>query len=667
MTPHGVRQWMARLGVIGGTAAILAGCPDNPDKLAEPGSQPSWDSPVSGAYVAPGGVASSGDFVLADFDPTLSDDAFSRGDEPLGYNFSPARYLLDPAARNSLDDPRLPALGGTGTEAVSSSACRFGDGDFWGGTNGWDFYCFLTGLQPSTDYSVLLVRYSLTVNGDLDTEEMLLDGTITQPDQLSLLGGSPGGYPEEVCDFSSARPTYTVGVTGNQNPFNMGYVTTNASGNLVFDCLVGSGGFWSAGALTDPAEAPFAPNEQTSFDLPRYNYVLVVEGTGTAADPVPAGPVVMRFQVGVDIDASGTPIPNGLAPLPDAAATDDELLFAAGGAGRPGNVSATYNNLEELAGGAEYQAWLVNPLTNAFVPAIGTYNLIKIIAERDPITGEVISTTDEVVETTYGVSSFVGGNESDEEGIGYRHQLAVNDTSMPGGPEDLVGLYTHMVLTIAASPNLSNMPESRPWWFPYTDQNGTPDDYFDDRFIEDTTVSFGNFNVTNPADSRLYSGQGQGLAGFREDEFIAEMTRLSRPPIGFELVGWLADADGNAYRLQDISGPPPERVDLSNADVEDVSGIITDNGILEAYFRGFQENLAGATWYDPNPPTPSCEAGEVVNPDRAATGLVGSDLSTFWITLEAKNGVPGMGYIPVQAAEVPQRIIRGEPECIPAG
>jgi hypothetical protein len=432
----------------------------------------------------------------------------------------------------------------------------------------------------------------------------------------------------------------------------------------VFDCLVGSGGFWSAGALADPAEAPFAPNAQSSFDLPRYNYVLIVEGTGTAADPVPAGPVVMRFQVGVDIDASGNPIPNGLAPLPDAAATDDELLFAAGGAGRPGAVSATYNNLEALAGGAEYQAWLVNPLTNAFVPAVGTYNLIKIIAERDPITGEVISTTDEIVETTYGVTSFVGGNESDEEGVGYRHQLAVNDTSMPGGPEDLVGLYTHMVLTIADAPNLSNMPDSRPWWFMYTDQNGTPDDFFDDTFIESGDQSFGNFDITNPSGSRLYSGEGQGTVGFREDEFISEMTRLSRPPVGFQLVGWLVDAEGTAYALSDVTGPPPDRVSLANADVEDVPDITTDNGLLEAYFRGFQEDLGGALWYDANPATPSCPAGEVVNPDRAATGLIGSDLRFFYITLEAKLGAPGLGYIPVQVADIPERVTKGEPECV---
>lgn len=664
MTPHGVRQWMARLGVIGGTAVLLAGCPESADQLATDGSQPSWDSPVASNYVAPLGPFSSGDFVLAAFDPTLSDDAFSRGGEPLGYNFSPARYLLDPGARNSSNDPRLPALGGTGAEAVSANQCRFGDGDFWGGANGWDFYCFLEGLQPNTDYSVLLVRYSLTVNGELDTQEQLLDGTITQPDQLSLLGGTPGGYPTEACDFDPGRPTFTVGVTGDQNPLNMGYVTTDGAGALVFDCLVGSGGFWSAGALADPAEAPFAPNAQSSFDLPRYNYVLIVEGTGTAADPVPAGPVVMRFQVGVDIDASGTPIPNGLAPLPDAAATDDELLFAAGGAGRPGAVSATYNNLEALAGGAQYQAWLVNPLTGAFVPAVGTYNLIKIIAERDPITGEVISTTDEIVETTYGVTSFVGGNESDEEGVGYRHQLAVNDTSMPGGAEDLVGLYTHMVLTIADVPATSNMPDSRPWWFMYTDQNGTPDDFFDDTFIESGDQSFGNFDITNPSGSRLYSGEGQGTVGFREDEFISEMTRLSRPPVGFQLVGWLVDAEGTAYALPELTGPPPDRVSLANTDVEDVPDITTDNGLLEAYFQGFQDDLGGATWYDANPATPSCPAGEVVNPDRTETGLIGSDLRFFYITLEAKLGAPGLGYIPVQVADVPERVTKGEPECV---
>lgn len=641
MSPRVVRYWGTRVGLLGGTALLLAGCPQDASEITAFASDPSWNFPVAGSYVEPVGSYGIESFVLADFDPDLTSDAFGRASgDFLGFNFSPARYLLDPAARNSTDDPRVPALGGLGTEAVGGNQCRFGDGDFWGGSDGWDFFCFLEGLRPNTDYTVMLVRYALTVNGDLDTEEILLSGAITQPDELALLGGTPGGYPLELCDFDPNRPTFTIGVTGDQNPLVMGFVTSNANGALVFDCLVGSGGFWSAGALTDPAEAPFAPNEIASFDVPRYNYVVVVEGLGTAIDPVPPGDHVMRFQVGVDIDASGTPIANGLAPLPDRAATDDELLFAPGGAGRPNELTATFNNLEELAGGAEYSAWLVNPVTGAFLPAIGTYNRIKIIAERDPITGEVISTRDSTppVETVAGVNSFVGGMQED----GFRHQLVLTDAGLPGGAADSVGFYTHLVLTIAESPSLANMSDSRPLWFQYTDQGGTPDNFFDDAFdIDAGRTRFGNFDMADPADSRLFSGQGQGQGGFREEVLSIDMRRLSRPPVGYEFVAWVIDEDGNAVRMPAITGPPPERVSLTDADVQLIPDIVTSNGILEANFQATQSEL-GVTWFDVNADT-----------------LTGTSLRQVLVTLEAKVGDSGLGTIPVQIGAVPPRVVRG--------
>jgi hypothetical protein len=636
MTPHGVRQWMARLGVIGGTAAILAGCPDNPDKLAEPGSQPSWDSPVSGAYAAPTGPFTIDRFALGAVDETVS-DAFDRAgttfvDSASFFTCGGACPAWDFPIRNGSEDTRLPALqdnDATGSFAITPDSL-FGDA----------LVVFtLEGLAANGSFTIALERLALTVNENLDHVNNLLNNaafgafqrTPDAPDALAPLGGSPG-------------------TTLGSNPYSIGGFTTNATGasgflNFGFD----------GGGTNDIVET----NALSSFDLPQYNYVVVYDDA--------TGEPVMRAQVGVDLDASGQPINNALAPFPTEALTVPEILATPAGFGRPDSVSVTFNQLEELVGGAEYQAWLVNPGTGAFVPALGTYDKLKIVAERDPITGEVVATRDSVVETTTGISSFIGGDQADDIGIGFRHRLTVSDATLPGGATDSVGFYTYLLLTIAESPNLANLPDSRPWWVWYTDQKGTPEDVRDDEFFPDTLTSFGNFDLTNPAASRLYSGQGQGQAGFREDEFIAELTRLSRPPVGFELVGWLMSEDGTTYQLPDISGPPPDRVDLSNADVEDVSGIITDNGILEAYFRGFQENLAGATWYDANPPTPTCEADEMVNPDRAATGLVGSDLTTFWITLEAKNGAPGMGSIPVQAAEVPQRIVRGEPECIPKG
>ena len=183
MTPsRHVRQWLTRLGLVAGAALVLTGCPQDAAEITESASEPSQNFPISSNYVEPVGSFSVDNIAFTGFDPNFSPDAFARGGEPLGFSFSGTRYLLDAAGRNMTTDPQLPALGGSGTEVVGGGACRFGDDNFWGGpapTSGWDFFCFLDGLLPNTDYSVLLVRYSLTVNGTLDTEEMLLTGAIT--------------------------------------------------------------------------------------------------------------------------------------------------------------------------------------------------------------------------------------------------------------------------------------------------------------------------------------------------------------------------------------------------------------------------------------------------------------------------------------------------------
>ncbi|UCF20499.1 MAG: hypothetical protein JSU87_03555, partial [Gemmatimonadota bacterium] len=122
------------------------------------------------------------------------------------------------------------------------------------------------------------------------------------------------------------------------------------------------------------------------------------------------------------------------------------------------------------------------------------------------------------------------------------------------------------------------------------------------------------------------------------------ISRISRPPVGYQLVGWLIDVNGNELRLPDITGPPPERVELANADVQDAPGITTDNGILDANFRVMQDAL-GSTWYN------------------TATGQYsGSDLRTFMMVLQPKSAGSGMGPIAVQTGAVPELIILGQEE-----
>ena len=621
MTPFNVRQWLTRLGLLTGAALVLTACPEDAADITESASEPSQNFPISSNYVEPVGSFSVDNIAFTGFDPNFSPDAFARGGEPLGFNFSPDRYLLDPAARNSSNATRLPALGGAGTEVVGGllADCRFGDDNFWGGpapTSAWDFFCGVTGLLPNTDYSVLLVRYSLTVNGTLDTEEMLLTGAITQPDQLTLLGGTAGGYPNEECLFSLAPPAFTVGITPNTNPFNMGFVTTDGTGSLVFDCLIGTnGGLWE-GTLTTPAGAPFAPNDgPTTFDLPHYNYVIVVEGQGTAMNPVPTGPTVMRFQVGNDIDASAAPINNGFAPLPVDSLTSAELDVLPGCnqcVSAVDSLSMLYNNLEALAGAAQYQLWLVDPDSAGASPimGVGTYNKFQIVVVRDSVTGEIISQTDSLVETITGTSSFTG----DASGEGFRHEMILGDASVMGN----IGGFSWAVLTLSASP-AATMPASRPLFYQY----GTA--------TTSGATSFGNFDAAAPSMSRIYIGGGQGNGGVREGILSADLTALSRPPIGYVLAGWVMGIPATFAPVQaeTITSGNPDFIDLGNADVDLTAGVVTTNGILTANFR-----LDGNT----------------ADVDYTKFGF-------FQMTLEPKLGIAGLGPIPVQVGALPSVII----------
>jgi hypothetical protein len=291
---------------------------------------------------------------------------------------------------------------------------------------------------------------------------------------------------------------------------------------------------------------------------------------------------------------------------------------------RPDSLQVTFSNLEELAGGSVYQSWLVNPGTGGAVPAVGTYYRIELVPIIDPVTEEVIGFDQDTVETVPGTSSFVGGNSGD----GFLHALVVSDATLAAG--DSVGLYTHLTLTITDAPG-SSLPDARPFWFQYTDQGGTPDDFSDDGFFLAGATSFGNFDAAAPASSRVFSGEGQGLGGVREGVLSVDMRRLSRPPVGYSLVGWLRRLDGEVVRLPEITGPPPEYVSLADADIEAVEGVVTDTGILDANFRV----------------------------DSESAGIDFTQALEFLITLEPKAGIPAIGPIPVQVGVIPESVRRG--------
>lgn len=554
----------------------------------------------------PAGSQAIMDFQVAAADTTIP-NAFERATGEFFY-YSPNSYVIDPAGKNMTADPRLPALGGLGTESVDpAAACYVGAPDFWGGTGGWDFWCFLAGLKPATDYTMMLVRHSTTINGGLDIAELGITGAVATPDALSPLGGSPGGYPTELCDFDPSRPTFTTGVTGTQNPLVLGYVTSDDQGLATFDCLVGSGGFWKAGAgvLTVPDSAPFGPNDFTAFGLPRYNYVVIVEGTGTVADPVPTGDRVLRFQVAVDLDASGNPINNGLAPF---SLTKEEVLAAGCCAGKVGELTVAFTNLPEVA--STYQVWLHNAETGEFFSPTGTFTATN-------ADGETMATATDV-------QSF---NTQDD-------WINTFNTTNPES-----GDYTHAFLSVESAP-ASAPSATQLLWAQYTDMAGAPTDPFAWSFIMTAGMEFGTYAAGGVASPFAYGGVGRG--GFYGSEARVNFVNVPRPPVGYYYEAWLVPAAGEPVNIGPLTGPYPEYAALTDLDVAvDPPEFVVNDIILQSTTRAIAttaNNLLDAygnpMWYD---------------------------FSEYRLTLTLKDAAPGMPLATALGGLVPDLVKAKKP------
>lgn len=540
----GLRKGLA-LAALG--AVVMSACDADRENFISPIGDVILDFSIG---LSPGDPPSAAggidEFLLVGFDPS-GDNAFGTASGALGLYVTQTTdccgdamgFDLASGVRNSSQDPRLPAL--QASSAAAGSFFGLFNPAFTGVDVGWwDLFGQLTGLAPNTTYTIALARMSLTVNGELDHEEMLLTGAVTDPDELSFLGGAEAGSTTVVCNFSAG-----VGVDASRNPVALGSVTTNGAGEVTVDCLpvaINDSPWWrDTTSATPPGAADSVPvgvNALTADGgevLPgQYNYVLLIEGLGIVGNPVPDVAPTVRIQIGPDIDASGAVIPKAFAPFPDGLASDADLLAGPGGIGQASAISFSAEGLAPITG--VYQVWLLNDETGDVISPTGDIT----ITNEDDMGMEVI------------VSQTTGNafNTTDPSDV----VTFVTDDATAGVQ---VGTFTHVFVSIegaaAGTPSMA-----QPFFAQYTDMNGAPDDASMWTFEEAFDLAFGNFNSADEPYVFDFSGFGQGAFTGAEfgtaDLFRARFRNIALPPGGYFYEGFLHRIEDGAVVAEVSTG-----------------------------------------------------------------------------------------------------------------
>lgn len=347
----------------------------------------------------------------------------------------------------------------------------------------------------------------------------------------------------------------------------------------------------------------------------------LVAGVGVvlAMTGCPENPDAITEHVATVMDFPVAPFGGFAISLPKGTLTVARRVAAPGGGLWPDSLVLVVQNVEELAS-AQYQLWLMSEETNQIVPAQGRYEKIKIIQELDPITGEVISQRDSLVEVVTGTSTFAG-----QSGL-FKHRMIVSNALGAGGAADTIGFYTHAVLTVETNTTDGVPSNSQPLWFRYTNQRGTPTDYRDDTSASGGLL-FGTFALVG--DRRIVSSMGgaDGLGGILGREVSADVFDLPLPPVGYFYEGWVVGPVGDTVSTGPLTSPPPESVSLIDADVGRPHPVVVPGlGIRQTNAR---VALSSASDIVDCPPDP--EQACIVK------------LDAFFVTLEPKLGVSSIG------------------------
>lgn len=447
-------------------------------------------------------------------------------------------------AKPATSDPRLPApQGQTGNDAFFQLYQPHGG---YPNAEYWEMTVDLTASTPSTSHIVAFVHRRLKVNGELDAVERILNGTVTEPDELQLRPGTARTINSDWSDFSPAGCSPYPGPT--TNPFIISTDPTNASGVLSIDkCWLAGNGIWTKAEYDVQTKSMVGRSDDVTYDLPNYNYIEVWTGAfGT-------GTLVGRVQIAQDLTPAGKPIANAYPafPAPNTTtaysnsgpipAVDQAASFPIsptlkatlpGAVGVPTSVVATLNNIQKL-GAPVYKAWFINPISGVAKEAAGHYV-------------RTVGTTN--VEDVASTTNFKGGP-------GTITFTAAYSTTTHGPYTDSL---TFLVITKEDNAAATTPSMSQPLWvkifkIPPANAGGA--------------FAFGNFNrdslPTAGDTSRhpvVFTPQGQATGGvlgdtvtvmvkqtngtltrttvFQGSRLEMKFTNLQRPPKGYEYVGY---------------------------------------------------------------------------------------------------------------------------------
>jgi hypothetical protein len=547
---------LQRLVISCGALAALAVACTHDDPVTTPVSQNGEDTiAIITLSAAPAGFLSGNQSVTyiasGPFDTSVA-DAFARattnppflipdptgcyGSQPLIFEAGSASVPFNPPNRFLPAIVSGPATGDAGCGGPTTYIVRGGHPGNGGGNRVWEFWHYITGTTDPLRYVSGFARYAVVQRGALDISDVLLNGSVTSPDSLVLYPNTSvlGGKKSDAVFTTNCASANVIQARAGFNPYMLGGGASSGAAVQIDQTVCDTDGVWVDGSYSGN-KSPIPANNNTAFSPVQYNFFVIWEAL---ADSTPnyARPV-FRVQVGPLLDATGKVVNNSYAPTPTAQLSGALLGPLPGSTSSVDSVKATFNLLKPLSSGA-YQVWVTN--------TAGT--------NSGRLTGRVVRLYNGVAKDTVpNASEF--------------NLLAGQNGARFEGALGALGAQTWNRLVLVVQPTsgattISAQP-SEPLWGKIT--NPKPSGA---AAVLAGTLSFGSFD-NGAADSTVFAAGGSGTGGFFGTQLVQTLSRLSRPPLGYQYEAWLLNSTDTSVHLNagTLLGPAPDYVSLKDADI----------------------------------------------------------------------------------------------------